>query len=338
MPELNADIDGYLRAAGLNATPPPVNSDQPVAGATPTEQLLWALGLAANSADPLDSAATLEEHALREAALTEAAEKFLAQDEAARGQLDAVGGAGQDAALIQQLPQLAAGLAGTLSGALGAALQPLAQLPQQLMQGVQQAAQAGAGLIQQMTAAEAFPGDDFGDLDGIGDLGGSGDFGDPGDFGGPGDFGDPGGEFGAPDGGAGFGGFGGGLTAPGAGAGVGLTALGPPASPSPATLSPATTVSAAAGRPGAATAPVPPPPVGPGGMAGFPMVPPAGLHGTPGDKDAKPDTKRVSVPTVRNGAPVTGRLTPAPIVPAAARSVDGIPVATRRDTGVTPPG
>jgi len=330
VPELNADIDGYLRAAGLNATPPPVNSDQPVAGATPTEQLLWALGLAANSADPLDSAATLEEHALREAALAEAAEKFLAQDEAARGELDSVGGVGQDAALTQQLPQLAAGVAGTLSGALGAALQPLAQLPQQLMQGVQQAAQAGVGLIQQMTAAEAFPSDDFGDLDGIGDLG------DSGDFGGPADFGDLGGEFGAPDGVAGLGGFGGGLTPPGAGAGVGLTALGPPATPSPATPSPATTVSAAAGRPGAATSTVPPPPVGPGGMAGFPMVPPAGLHGTPGDRDAKPDTKRVSVPTVRNGAPVTGRLTPAPTVPAAARSVDGIPVATRRDTGVTP--
>ena len=330
MPELNADIDGYLRAAGLNATPPPVNSDQPVAGATPTEQLLWALGLAANSADPVDSAATLEEHARREAALTEAAEKFLAQDEAARGELDAVGGADRNAALTQQLPQLAAGLAGTLSGALGAALQPLTQLPQQLMQGIQQAAQTGLGLIQQTTAADAFPGDDFGDLDGPGDLD------DFGDLDGPGDLGDLGGEFGAPNGlggSPGFAGFGGGLTAPGAAAGGGLTALGSPAAPSPAT-----TVSAAAGRPAAATGTSPPAPVGPGGMAGFPMIPPAGLHGAPGDKDAKPETKRVSVPPIRNGAPVTGRLVSVPTVPAVARSLDGIPVATRRDTGVTPPG
>ena len=48
------------------------------------------------------------------------------------------------------------------------------------------------------------------------------------------------------------------------------------------------------------------------------------------DKDAKADTKRVSVPPVRNGAPVQGRITTAPPLPNVTKLVAGKPVATRR--------
>ena len=339
MPELNAD-DGYRQAAALNAAPPPVLSDQLAAGPSPADQLLWALGLAANSGDPADDAVGVEEHALREAALNGAVEGFLAQDEAARAELAGVGG---EQILTQQLPQLAAGLAGTLSGALGAVLQPLTSLPQQLIQGAQQAVQTGVGLIGQVAGAQMVPGDL--DIAGLGDdltgaadeFGGElgsdlgadfGALGDDGDgalpgvdgiggFGGTGDLAGPG--FGA--GGIGFGasGIGGGL-------GAAVPVLGPPVAPSPAT-----SLSAASGQPATVTTAATTAAAGPGGMTGFPMVPPAALGGAPGDRDAKADTRRVSVPPVRNGAPVTGRLTPPATAPVVTRSVDGAPVAIRRD-------
>ena len=338
MPDLNADIDGYLQAAGLNATPPPLAPDPLAAGTSPADQLLWTLGLAANAADPADAAAGIEQHAQREAALGEAAEKFLAQDEAARAEVAGVGGA-------EQLPQLAAGLAGALSGALGAALQPLTQLPQQLIQGAQQAVSTGIGLVTQMAGADvtgrlpADLGGDFGDS--YGDLT-DGDFSD---FGG--DFSDFGVDFGGSDSGGGFG-FGdipgtggpGGLDAvSGPGFGAGGAAVPVPLPAPPAALpSPATTLSAGTGQPATPAAAATPAPVGSGGMAGFPMVPPAGLAGAAGDKDAKADTKRVSVPSVRNGAAVTGRLIPPPAVAVVTRSVDATPVATRLGGAVPPAG
>lgn len=347
MPELNAD-DGYRQAAALNAAPPPVISDQLAAGPSPADQLLWALGLAANSGDPKDDAVGVEEHALREAALNGAVEGFLAQDEAARAELAGVGG---EQVLTQQLPQLAAGMAGTLSGALGAVLQPLTSLPQQLIQGAQQAVQTGVGLIGQVAGAQMVPGDlgtaglgddltggvdkfdgdlgsdlgsgignDFDGLDDGGDgalpgVGGIGAFGGTGDLAGPG--------FGA--GGLGFGasGIGGGIAS---GMGAAVPVLGPPVAPSPAT-----SLSAASGQPSTVTTAAPQAPGGPAGMTGYPMVPPAALSGAPGDRDAKADTRRVSVPPVRNGAPVTGRLTPPVTAPVVTRSVDGAPVAIRRD-------
>ncbi len=69
-----------------------------------------------------------------------------------------------------------------------------------------------------------------------------------------------------------------------------------------------------------------------GGMSGMPMVPPGAMQGAAGsEKDDKPDTKRVSVPTVKNGAPVQGRITaPPPSPPQVVKKVDGKPVATRR--------
>ncbi len=67
------------------------------------------------------------------------------------------------------------------------------------------------------------------------------------------------------------------------------------------------------------------------GMSGMPMVPPGAMHGAGGtDKDVKADTKRVSVPPVKNGAPVQGRITAPPPLPNVTKLVAGKPVATRR--------
>jgi hypothetical protein len=66
-------------------------------------------------------------------------------------------------------------------------------------------------------------------------------------------------------------------------------------------------------------------------MTGMPMIPPGAMHGAGGsEKDTKPDTKRVSVPTVKNGAPVQGRITTPPPAPQVTKKVDGKPVATKR--------
>jgi hypothetical protein len=66
-------------------------------------------------------------------------------------------------------------------------------------------------------------------------------------------------------------------------------------------------------------------------MAGMPMVPPGAMQGAAGaDKDAKPDTKRVSGPSIRNGAPVQGRLTAPPNIPVVTTKGDGQAVATKR--------
>ena len=63
----------------------------------------------------------------------------------------------------------------------------------------------------------------------------------------------------------------------------------------------------------------------------MPMVPPGALGAAASaDRDSKTDTKRVSVPPVRNGAPVQGRLIPAPAPPPVTRKTAGTPVATRR--------
>ena len=66
-------------------------------------------------------------------------------------------------------------------------------------------------------------------------------------------------------------------------------------------------------------------------MAGMPMVPPAAMQGAAGsEKDAKTDTKRVAAPTIRNGAPVQGRLSAPPDVPVVTTKVEGKPVVTKR--------
>jgi len=325
--QLNANVDQYLQAAAMNVPPPRIVSDPLVTGVTPIEQLLRVLGLAANLSDPQDNAESAEEHAKRDAQVTDAAEKFATQDEEAAQELNSVAwqadpvaqqpGADQATAMVQQLPQAVSSIAGAVSGALGGALQPLAQIPQQIAQGAQQAMQAGMGFFQQAAAPgedaslASVPIDDFGstprDLSALGGDGGA----DFGDLGGGGNLG----------GGAG-GGLGGGL--------MGVTAptslLGPPPVPSASTAPSSAPIAQI-------TLPPPPPVTAPGstGMAGMPMVPPGAMAGANNaDKDAKADTRRVSVPPVRNGAPVQGRLTTPPALPPVTKKADGTPVVTRR--------
>ncbi|MBB3600467.1 hypothetical protein FHT40_000100 [Mycolicibacterium sp. BK556] len=295
--QLSASAGAYLAAQGGNLPPPPITSDPLVAGMTPIEQLLRVLGLSANLGDPKDNTESIEEHAKRDSKTADAAAKFPAQDEQADAQMKGVAGQGADQ-MAQQLPQMASQLAGALAGAMGGALQPLAQIPQQLAQGAQQAMQAGMGMMQQAGGASA-------ELD-------KASLTDP-----LGEFGETPGESGAGGGSAGGGGGGLGGTTP-------TAMLGPPPVPSAGT------------SPSAANTAVPPPrmaapaPMTTGGMGGMPMIPPGAMHGAGGsEKDAKADTKRVSVPSVKNGAPVQGRITTPPPQPQVTKA-DGKPVATRR--------
>lgn len=293
--QLNADVDQYLLAAGRNVAPPAITSDPLAPGASPVEQLLRVLGFAANAGDPADNAESADEHARRDAKTTEAAEEFANQDQQAGSQL------------AQQVPQLASGIA----GAAAAALAPVAQIPQQLAQGAGQAIQAALGMAQQAGGDGALAVDD-GALaeDGLTDA--------P-DFGGTaGDLSDVGGGAPSADG------FG---DAPvGGPAGTTPAAiLGPPPVPSAATYP--------ASAPSAPSAVAPAPPAAPAagtGMAGMPMMPGA-MGGSAGsDRDGKADTRRVSVPSVRNGAPVQGRVTVPPAGPVVTRKIEGKPVAARR--------
>jgi hypothetical protein len=66
-------------------------------------------------------------------------------------------------------------------------------------------------------------------------------------------------------------------------------------------------------------------------MGGMPMMPPGAMHGAGGaGKDEKPDTKRIVAPTVKNGAPVHGRITTPPPAPEVVKRVEGKPIASRR--------
>ena len=83
--------------------------------------------------------------------------------------------------------------------------------------------------------------------------------------------------------------------------------------------------------------PVPPSPPDPGAGArgsmggGMPMMPPgaAGGAGASGS-DSKAETKRVVPPTVKNGAPVQGRITSPQTTPEVVKRIAGKPVASRR--------
>lgn len=298
--QLEADVDRYRQAAAANTPPPQIPSDPLVGGQTPIEQLLRVLGLAANLGDEQDNAENSDEHGERDARTTEAANEFAAQDQDAAAQM------------AQQIPQLASGIAGALGGAVSGVMQPIAQLPQQLSQGAQQAMQAGMGLLQ---AGDATAGYSETDLDlgdaGLGDIG----LGDAG-AGGTDEFGGGGGGFE----GAGSAGGGGGVPA--------AAMPGPPAPPSAPTFASSVRSGPAAGQVASGHA------AGPGGaMAGVPMVPPTALNGAgAADKESKTETKRVSAPAVRNGAPVQGRIStpPAGTAGAPASDVQGKPVASRR--------
>lgn len=321
---LVANVDQYRQAASANTPPPVIVSDPLVAGPTPIEQLLRVLGIAANLSDQQDNDTNLEQHAERDAITQQAAEKFTAQDEGATAELNdilgepylaAEGMAGEPngaSAMVQQLPQLASGIAAALAGAIGGALQPLAQLPQQAAQGMQQALQTGMGLIQtagtepieDTALTEVPPADDFTmGTDEFDSHGGGGDIGT-----------------------GGLGEAGGGIPGPASGTAP-MAYLGPPPVP-PASTAP----SAAPIVPVTPVAAAPATGVGTPGMTGMPMVPPGAIGAASGtEKDVKSDTKRVAVPSVRNGAPVQGRLAvPPPTPPVVVTKPAGNPVVTRR--------
>ncbi|MCV7257588.1 hypothetical protein [Mycobacterium shimoidei] len=185
-----------------------------------------------------------------------------------------------------------AGIAGALAAAFGGAVQSLSQVPQQAAQVGEQAMQAGMGGLQQVGGGVAdvdtLPYDPFGGDDDAETAGGGDGF-----------------EVGGTD------------------ATVPTAVLGPPAVPSPGTVPAASTTSAVPPRP---AEPPTAPKVGPGAM---PMMPPGGMpvsHGSP--SEPKPDTKRVVAPSVRNGAPVQGRITAAP--PEASKRLSGKPIAVKR--------
>ena len=294
----NADLDQYLRAAGIDGPPPAIASDALVAGLTPTEQLLRILGLAANADDPADAADSVAQQSDRDVGATESARAFATEDERAGADLNGT---------AAQIPQLIAGIAGAVAGALGGALQSLGQLPQALgqiapSQGANQIEMDGyrEGAEPDLPFDEPF--DAFSDTD-FGDTwaGGGGD----GAAGGTGVAG---------------GGLGG---VPGT---MATGVLGPPPVPSAGTA-PASAPALRISPPGTGAAPPP----AAAGMAGMPLIPPGAMNpATAGDKDAKTETKRVSVPTVRNGAPIQGRLVPPPAAPTVVKRVEGKPVATKR--------
>ncbi|MFV0493990.1 hypothetical protein [Mycobacterium sp.] len=322
--ELRISLDQLSQLLGI-PPPPLIASDELAMGSATVSELLRVLGVAANAGDAADYGEALDGHGEREALTNDALAKFPSNEQQATAQLDGVGGSAEMSQMLQQVPQLASGIAGGIAGALGGILQPLSQIPQQAAQAGQQAMQMGMGMLQSAGAGEAevLP-DEL--------IGGAGEFGD-GEFG-DGEFGDDG--FGGGPGGSGFGvgGAGGGFAGGGGGfEGTTPTALlGPPPTPTP-TPSPSPGTFPASSQ---AAAPVvhpavEAPPVQRGPMGAMPMVPPGAAHGAGGaGKAAAPDTKRIVGPTVKNGAPVQGRITAPPPAPTPTRHTDGKPMATRR--------
>jgi hypothetical protein len=279
--------------------PPPLTTpDTPAAGMSAADNAATAMNFAALLGDPKDNADAQKGHAERSAAAAETAAQFPANEQATQSQMK---GVEQSSQLAQQLPQMASSVAGALSGALGGLLQPLEQIPQQLAQTGQQLLQQGMGAMKG-GAGDLKPEDLAGE--GLGDgLGG----------------GDP--KLGEGTGGGGSGGGGGaiGSTSPAA-------ALGPPATPTGTT----TPTSGRAAMPAAAPPAAPAATTTSGGMGGMGAMPHGGMHGGGESKDEKPGTKRVSVPSLKNGAPVQGRMATPPTPPTVTKKVDGKAVASRR--------
>ncbi|OBK15308.1 hypothetical protein [Mycobacterium asiaticum] len=304
--ELRIMLDQLSQLLGI-PPPPAITPDQLASGHSGISQLLRALGAAANAGDADDNSEAQSGHDERDAKVNDALAKFPANENEAAAQLAGVGGAGQMSQMLQQMPQMASGVAGGIAGALGGVLQPFMQIPQQLAQAGQQAMQTGMGMMQQGTGASA------GEVDPDELLGGGDDFGAGG-----GHFSGAGGGGGSEGAGGGGGGF----------EGTNPTAmLGPPPTPSAGTV-PASSQAASAPAPS-----VPEPAAAQRGAMGgaMPMMPPGAMHGAGASgSEAKPDTKRIVGPTVKNGAPVQGRITAPPTLPAVTKHIDGKPVATRR--------
>ena len=294
---VTADSDIYGGVAGA-PLPPFISSDALVAGGVPIELLMQVLGLAANAGDPADNGLAQEGHEERQLKATDAATKFPENEAKSSQEMAGVSEFGQ------QIPQIISGLAGGLTGAIGGALKPLTEVPQQLAQQAQSFLQTGMGAMEK--AGGDLP-DDLTEADLAGDF-------------------EPGGtEMGAGGGGGSGGGVGG-----GGGGGIGTTPmsmLGPPAPPNGSTVP----TSSRAMPPVAPAAAATPSTTG-GGMGGYPMVPPGAMHGAQGSegKDDKAATKRVSVPSVKNGAPVQGRVSVPPTGPTVSKQVEGKTISTRR--------
>ena len=290
--KFHTEEGGYEQALGV-PPPPQITSDIPPEAATWIEMASAALFGAANMGDPTDSAEALEGHGKRGEKAGRAASEFPAGDAQQAQGIDQ---------MAQQLPQMMSSVAGALSGALGGVMQPLTQMPQQLAQTAQQLMQSGMGAFGKGGGAG------LGEADLM-----AGDLGD--EFGGGGGAGL--GDVGAGDGGSGGGGAGAG------GGGIGTTPmamLGPPATPAATTTAP--TAGRVAAGPPVAAATTAHPPTALSGMGGMPMMP-HGMHGGgAGGKEDKAATKRVSVPVVKNGAPIQGRIT-APPTPVVTKTVDG---------------
>lgn len=293
--QLKIILDQLSALLGL-PPPPPLTPAQVANPGSIIDNLLALLGTATNVGIPGDIEAGQAGQAEREAKLNEALAKFPANEQQSAAQLAGVGSQGEMAQMLQQMPQMASGVAGGIAGALGGALQPLSQIPQQVAQAGQQAMQMGMGLLQHGAEASKGTPDEL--------LGAESE----------------------------FGGGGGGLGATGGGAGdrgmdtTPTAMLGPPPTPS------AGTVPASSHLTSTTPASAPEPTAGARGpMGAMPMMPPGGMHGAAGTSDAKPDTKRIVAPTVKNGAPVQGRITtPPPSTPTVTKRVEGKPVATRR--------
>jgi hypothetical protein len=271
--ELRASPSGYAAAAAANTPPPPIPPTAIPDAGSMVDNLLTALGTAANIGVPSDFGDAQAGQAERAVKAADAEAKFPSSEQDSAAQLAAI-------------PQLASGIAGAIAGALGGALQPLSQAPQQAAQAGQQAMQMGMSGLQSSAASDtdAVPDEAFEDEPGE-LLSGRAGFGD--------------------------GGFGG--TVP-------TAVLAPPPAPSAGTVP-------ASSQTGPAATPGPPEPsaAARGGIGAMPMVPPAAMPGARGPADVpKPDTKRVVVPSVRNGAPVQGRITPA--LPEVTKRVAGKPV------------
>ncbi|MDT5168650.1 MAG: hypothetical protein QOD02_1977 [Mycobacterium sp.] len=298
-PKLVAIIEDYARANGLNLPPHQIVSDMVASGPSGVEQLLSLLGVTVNGNDPSDNLQAQQGQSRREAGVSNAMTQFPATEQNSAAQLAGVGGK-DPMSQFSSLLQAGTGVGQSLTGALTGLTQPFTQIAQQLpqqgmqaMQAVMGAATKGAG--SGAAAAGAVP---EGLLGAGGGLGGA-----------------------AAELGGAAGGAGGGLAST-----VPASQLGPPPTPSAGTVP----ASSQAGPP----VPAPPPDTAAGargGMGGMPMMPPGAMGGAGGaGGDSKADTKRVVPPSVKNGAPVQGRIVAPPTAAEVVKRVQGKPVASRR--------
>jgi hypothetical protein len=295
-PKLVAIIEHYAQTHGLNLPPHQIVSDMVASGPSGVEQLLSLLGVSVNAGDPADNLQAQAGQNQREAGLNYATSQFPATEQSSASNLAGVGGKDP----MSEFTQLMQGATGIGQGLLTGLMQPFTQIAQQIpqqgmqaMQAVMGAAQHGAGGA--ASAAGALPEELAGAAGGLG------------------------------GGAAGLAG-----AAGGAGGAIAGTApasqLGPPPTPSASTVPASSPI----------TPPVPAPPPdagvgGRGGMGGMPMMPPGAMGGAGSQGgDGKTDTKRVVAPSVKNGAPVQGRIVAPPTSAEVVKRVAGKPVASRR--------